>query len=352
MSINSEAIQKKEFHVVFKGYKPEEVDKFLDILAVEFEKLQRVNRELQDSLDKVKYEENKESAEMKKVIQEALVSAHKIAEDIKIRAEKEAEEIIKNKVTEEEGSYKELLKRKMQLEREIEELEMEYRGFKEKITKLVNDFKEATSGLGENKFIRRPQAGEEVTGFKESRVSANLDVEEEEEEKIAYLRGGRSPIPEIKKEVIEKEEPEEEALTEDRTARYSGEEETGEEGMEKEEGFEKVEFEGPLSKEEPEEEYLKRSKFREYFNEGEEYKIEKEPEHEEDTGEEEGEVEEKGEERIDEEQEEEKKPVRGIYDDSGELEETEDYYKPKRMKKKIDIANPDIINDFFKTDED
>jgi cell division initiation protein len=355
MSINSEVIQKKEFHVVFKGYKPEEVDKFLDILAVEFEKLQRTNRELQDSVDKVKYEENKESAEMKKVIQEALVSAHKIAEDIKMKAEKEAEEIVKNKVAEEEGSYKELLKRKMQLEREIEELEMEYRGFKEKIAKLVDDFKEATSGLGENKFIRRPQTGEEDDSFKESRASADLEVEEKEEEKLAYLKGDRSPVPEIEKEVIEEEEePEEEALMEGRTDRYSGgEEEAGKEGLEKEESFEKIEFEEQLSKEEPEEEYLKRSKFREYFNEEEEYKIGQESKQKEGAGEESEEVEEKGEERIEEEeQEEEEKPERGIYDDSGELEETEDYYKPKRMKKKIDIANPDIINDFFKSDED
>ena len=41
MNINSENIQKKEFHIVFKGYKPEEVDKFLDQLSIEFDKLQK-----------------------------------------------------------------------------------------------------------------------------------------------------------------------------------------------------------------------------------------------------------------------------------------------------------------------
>ncbi|MCJ7665397.1 MAG: DivIVA domain-containing protein, partial [Actinobacteria bacterium] len=41
MIINSENIQKKEFHIVFKGYKPEEVDKFLDSLSIEFEKLRK-----------------------------------------------------------------------------------------------------------------------------------------------------------------------------------------------------------------------------------------------------------------------------------------------------------------------
>ncbi|MBC7333844.1 MAG: DivIVA domain-containing protein, partial [Actinobacteria bacterium] len=34
MNITPEFIQKKEFHITFKGYSPEEVDKFLDLLSV------------------------------------------------------------------------------------------------------------------------------------------------------------------------------------------------------------------------------------------------------------------------------------------------------------------------------
>lgn len=333
MSINSEIIQKKEFHVVFKGYKPEEVDKFLDILAVEFEKLQRTNRELQESLDKIKYEESKESAEMKKVIQEAIVSAHKIAEDIKMKAEKEAEEIVRTKVAEEENSYKKLLSKKMQLEREIEELEKEYKSFTEKIAKLVDDFKKATSGLVEDKFIHVSPTIEESSGFEEGRVNRDLGVEKKEEEKLIYSEDNRSLIPENKKEVVEEEEHEVDDLLESRLGKHArNEEEPGKEGPEKGEGFEKIKFEDSFDSEESGEEYLKKSKFREYFDE-EEYKIEKEEEEE-------------------KQEEMEKKPGRGIYGDYEEEEESEDYYKPKRMKKKIDIANPDIINDFFKTDED
>jgi hypothetical protein len=47
-------------------------------------------------------------------------------------------------------------------------------------------------------------------------------------------------------------------------------------------------------------------------------------------------------------EEEEKRGIHG----GDEIEEREEKYEPKRVKKKIDIANPDIINDFFKTDED
>ncbi|MBE3128498.1 MAG: DivIVA domain-containing protein, partial [Actinobacteria bacterium] len=43
MDKNAELIRKKEFHIVFKGYKPEEVDKFLDIVSVEFDRLIRKN---------------------------------------------------------------------------------------------------------------------------------------------------------------------------------------------------------------------------------------------------------------------------------------------------------------------
>ena len=86
MSLSSESIQKKEFHIVFKGYKPEEVDKFLDMLALEFDGMQKKVGELEEKIDSIKYEGDNESSKMKKVIQEALISAHRMAEEIKQKA--------------------------------------------------------------------------------------------------------------------------------------------------------------------------------------------------------------------------------------------------------------------------
>ncbi len=176
MNINAESIQKKEFHIVFKGYKPEEVDKFLDILTVEFDRLKKSQRQLQENLDKLKYEGNKESVEMKRVIQEALVSAHKVAEDIKRKAEKEAEKIVRNKIAKEEEAYKYLLGKKAQLEGDIKKLNQEYGDFKGKISKVVDDFKETTSKLAEEKFIKIPEI---------SKMSFDIDkikIGEEEKE--------------------------------------------------------------------------------------------------------------------------------------------------------------------------
>lgn len=288
MNINAESIQKKEFHVVFKGYKPEEVDKFLDILTAEFDKLQRSQKELQENIERLKYEGNKESGEMKKVIQEALVSAHKIAEDIKKKAELEAGELIRTKVAEQEKSYKELLTRKAELEKDIKELSMKYEDFKSKIEKLVKDLQNNTSKLGEGILLDTP-----VTKKKDLEINnTGLDENIRENKKSTYSSEKGLDILESIRENEQKEVEEEKEIDEEEV---------------------EVEEEKEIDEEEVVEEEVKE--------------------------------EEEGEADI----EENKQP--GIYQ-SEEKEEMDYDYKPRRMKKKIDIANPDIINDFFKTDED
>jgi DivIVA domain-containing protein len=279
MNINAESIQKKEFHVVFKGYKPEEVDKFLDILTVEFDKLQRSQKELQENIERLKYEGNKESGEMKRVIQEALVSAHKIAEDIKQKAELEAEELIRIKVAEQEKSYKDLLTKKAELERDIKELSLKYEDFKGKIEKLADDLKKSTSQVAEGKYLDTAEIKNKDFNIDKT----NEDNNSKESKKTEYPAEKELNILEGTKEKEGKESTE------------------AEEEKEIEEEQEKVE------KEEKEEE--------------------------------------------EDEADREKKKKSIIYE-SEETEEIDYEYKPRRVKKKIDIANPDIINDFFKTDED
>lgn len=139
MDKNAEFIRKKEFHIVFKGYKPEEVDKFLDIVSVEFDRLIRKNKELQESLDKLKFESSGEETDIKKIIQDALVSAHKVAEEIKSQAKKEAEEIIEKRKSEEERSLSDAQVKKLQLEESMIILQSKYDEFKGKIRRMLDD---------------------------------------------------------------------------------------------------------------------------------------------------------------------------------------------------------------------
>ena len=299
MNINADSIQKKEFHIVFKGYKPEEVDKFLDILTAEFDRLQKSQRELKENLEKLKYEGDKESVEMKRVIQEALVSAHKVAEDIKQKAEKEAGEIVRNKIAKEEETYKYLLSKKAKLERDIKELNQEYEDFQGKISKLVDDFKETASKLGEEQFLKISEIGKKDFDIDKTKIGEGV-------------REGKESIyfPEEELEVVG--------------------------GYEKKEGEEKTRIEE--IKKEREERFVR---IEEIEKEREERFVKEEEKEEKLIGEEEKEEKFIGE-------EEEKRGIHG----GDEIEEREENYEPKRVKKKIDIANPDIINDFFKTDED
>ncbi|HAJ94603.1 MAG TPA: hypothetical protein DCP02_00060, partial [Actinobacteria bacterium] len=133
MSQNSESIQKKEFHIVFKGYKPEEVDKFLDMLSMEFDGLQKKIKGLEETLDSLKYEGDKESSKMKAVIQEALISAHRVAEEIKQKARVEAEELVSKKRMEEEQELKNLKNEKEKIKVNISELKIEYNDFRDQV---------------------------------------------------------------------------------------------------------------------------------------------------------------------------------------------------------------------------
>ena len=156
MEKSADFIRKKEFHIVFKGYKPEEVDKFLDILSVEFDRLLKRNRELQDSLDKLKFENTEEDTDIKKVIQDALISAHKVAEDIKAQAKKEADSMIEQRKALEDRSLYDLQMKRLAMDESLIVLQGKYDDFKNRIKKTILDMTqfvdEATTDLDANDY--------------------------------------------------------------------------------------------------------------------------------------------------------------------------------------------------------
>jgi len=153
MSLSSEGIQKKEFHIVFKGYKPAEVDKFLDKLAQEFDGMQRKVRDLEEKMDSIKYEGDSESSKMKKVIQEALISAHSMAAEIKQKAKIEVGELVSKKKMEQEQEIKVLQNEKLSLESSILKLKDDYSSFIEQISRFADDFKEKTMNIGDERLL-------------------------------------------------------------------------------------------------------------------------------------------------------------------------------------------------------
>ena len=304
MNINSENIQKKEFHIVFKGYKPEEVDKFLDQLSIEFAKLQKRVGELEENVDSIKYEGDKESVKMKRVIQEAIVSAHKVAEEIKQKAKTEAEELVSQKRLEEEQAIRKIKTEKEMLQQSIARLKEDYNSFKSQISKFTDDFKQKALNIGDiqlsNTLNKIDIASERISMDEAADISEKEEEKESEtvengvslegDETINSLTGDSGNYKHAKKGLIEDE------IQED----SSGPSPTISDDI-----IEKMNHQG--------------------------------------IGALEGHKENDPEESSSSDTEKEKT----VGNDNDEDEEIE-----KKTRKKIDIANPDIINDFFKTDED
>lgn len=256
MNINPEYIQKKEFHTTFKGYNMEEVDKFLDVIAIEFDRLFKKNKELQENLDRIKFENPPQEEDIGKLVSDVLVSAHKVADEIKKKAELDAKAIIEQKKSIEENEISDLISRKHDIEGKIQILNNYYKNLVLKIRNILNDFDLKLSELDKD-FTIDKEIGDTKT-----------DVNKMADEKL------------IEEQVIE-----------DKTKNLNLEEEA----------------ESEVDK--------KLREFIEENNQSEDMNYSKE----------------KGDEK-----------------DRHELKKEEDI---PREKKKLDIANPDIINEFFNDDE-
>jgi cell division initiation protein len=101
MKITPIDVQEKQFHLSLRGYNPEEVDVFLDAIAEELELINKDNNDLKRRIEKLSSEkefgevEKDEISEMRRVIENTLISAQKTAEEIIKNAKTEAESIKK-----------------------------------------------------------------------------------------------------------------------------------------------------------------------------------------------------------------------------------------------------------------
>ncbi len=304
MSLSSENIQKKEFHIVFKGYKPEEVDKFLDVLSIEFEGMQKRIKDLEEKIESLKYEGDSESLQMKKVIQEALVSAHRVAQEIKQKARIEAEEFVSKMKVKEEQELKNIKDEKKLIEADISRLKTDYNDFKESITKFADEFKQKTLNMSSSMVLDELE---------------KVNQKHDEEESTGSEKSDAQQGPTSKKEIKTVEEP-------------AG----GEENKQRDEE-EKIEDSSRS--------WGSKSIYTDY---------EKEPiDNDEELGNNElKELASLTDEMLERLNKENDKDTDYENTDSDESEKAKEEDKSRTNRKKIDIANPDIINNFFKTDEE
>lgn len=99
-------IQNKQFNKSMRGYKEEEVDQFLDLLTLDYEKIIEENHVLKEKLKEMK-KELETYKEQEQTIKETIETAKQLMNDISQSAEKRAELVLKNAELDAERMIKE-----------------------------------------------------------------------------------------------------------------------------------------------------------------------------------------------------------------------------------------------------
>lgn len=130
-------IQKQTFSKKFKGYEPAEVHGYLNLVAEEIERLvkdvDRLSRE-----NAMLRDEMEEHNQRERILKDTLLSAQKVSEEVKANARKEGELIVKDAELLSERLVSQAMARVADLERAIQDLKMERRQARNKLTATLD----------------------------------------------------------------------------------------------------------------------------------------------------------------------------------------------------------------------
>ena len=87
-------ILNKDFKKAFRGYNPQETDRFLEIIAKDYEQLYKANYDLKEQLEKVNTVLN-QYKQIENTLHNTMVLAQQTSEEVRHNANREAELIIR-----------------------------------------------------------------------------------------------------------------------------------------------------------------------------------------------------------------------------------------------------------------
>lgn len=142
-------VRQKRFEAEFRGYAKREVEGFLELVATEFEEVVKENIALKEE-HKRTLARVEQYVDREKTLQETMVTAQRISEDVKTQARKEADVIVAEAELQAEkivaganeklvslvGEINELKRQRVQFESQVESIIEGHR-------KLLDTFKEA-----------------------------------------------------------------------------------------------------------------------------------------------------------------------------------------------------------------
>ena len=138
MRITPIEIQQQQFKTRMFGYDTSAVDHFLEMLADELERLHKQNNELKESLARTRTSLD-QMRDREKALQETLITAQKVTEELKGNARKQAEIIVAEAHLEGEGVIRDASDRRAQLLSEIQEIKRQKISFEGGLRSLIEN---------------------------------------------------------------------------------------------------------------------------------------------------------------------------------------------------------------------
>ncbi len=165
MKLTSLDIHHKEFRHSLRGYAEEEVDKFLDEVADEFERLLKENIDLSEQLQtattRIRDFEIKESA-----VNNAIISAQTAGEDMRNKARAEADSVVRDAEIKAKEIIHNALARKQQVTSELVRIKQAEEEFRARFKAVLDEHQRSISevALPDDVQVLLGETGEGVEG--------------------------------------------------------------------------------------------------------------------------------------------------------------------------------------------
>lgn len=140
-------LRQKRFNAVFRGVDPREVEGFLEFVATEFESLIREHAALKDALATAQGRIQVYS-ERERVLQDTLITAQRLSEEIKDAARKEAEIRVAEAVHQGDKITQDAQSRLLQVVKDIAELKRQRAQLESELRSVIDGHQKLLEAFG------------------------------------------------------------------------------------------------------------------------------------------------------------------------------------------------------------
>ncbi|RKH11858.1 DivIVA domain-containing protein [Corallococcus sp. CA053C] len=157
MKITPLDIRQKRFETAMRGYARPEVSAYLELIAGEFEEVVKENIALKEELKRTQHK-LEQHQERERTLQETMVTAQRISEDLKDAAKKEAEIIIADAEHQAEKIVHGAHQRLVQVVEDINELKRQRTQFESQVRSVVEAHRKLLETFAAPSFADRDYA--------------------------------------------------------------------------------------------------------------------------------------------------------------------------------------------------